>query len=523
MTSKLDAVVIGAGANGLVAAAALGRAGLRVLVLERGDTVAGQAGLIEFASGFFAAPLAIEPGWVPPVVQRGLRLEPLETTTPESPFAVLVAPGELLALPRDPMRAADTIRRHSPMDAAKWPAFVEQLHRLAEFLGAVYQLPAPDIDTARVREAWPLLRLARTFRRLGREDMTELLRMLPMPVQQLAEDWFDCEPLRAAIAAAGIRDIQHGPRSGGTGFVLLHYLVGAAAGCVRRSGVWHGGLDAFSAAVARATPRRVTIRTGARVTRIMVADDAVTGVVLDTGEEIQAPRVISAADPVRTLLGMVDPVWLDPELLLALRNVRFRGCTAFVLYALDGLPDVPGVENPTETLSGIVSLTPATDALERAADAVKYGSVPQRPHVEITVPSLRSHDLAPEHHHVLVARVHYTPYQLRDGEWDAARKDALAQTVTAALEDAIPCLTSRMLHRSTLSPRDIEERFALTEGAATHGELGLDQILFMRPVPGLGRYETPIAGLYLCGAGSHPGPGVLGGPGWLAARRVLGR
>lgn len=522
-SSPFDAIVIGAGTNGLTAAAALGRAGLRVLVLERRDTVAGQASVLEFAPGFRAAPLGLEAGWVPPAVHSGLGLRGLDRTQPDTPFTVALSSDEFLALPRAAERAKEAIRRYSPSDAAQWPVFTGRLRKLAGFLEQLYRLPAPDIETASVRDAWPLLGLARAFRGLGREDMTEFLRILPMPVYDVAEEWFESGPLRAAIAACGVRDLRQGPRSGGTGFVLLHHLVGATEGCVRGRGAWRARADDFTDAAEWAARRHgVTIRTDAEIARILVDDDAVSGVVLANGEEIAATHVLSAADPARTLLGMVDPVWLDPELLLALRNVRFRGCTSYVLFALDALPELPGAGGASALLQGVVSLTPEVDMLERAADAAKYGTMPERLHVEITAPSLLWPELAPAGQHVLVARAQYAPYRLRaGGSWDAARADALADAVTATIENFVPCIAARVLHRATLTPRDLEERYALTEGAATQGELALDQILFMRPVPGLARYKTPIHGLYLCGAGTHPGPGVAGGSGWLAARQVL--
>jgi phytoene dehydrogenase-like protein len=523
MTAAYDAVVIGAGANGLVAAAALARTGVRVVVLERADTVAGQSRTVEIAPGFGAPPLGMDGAWLPPAVQRGLDLRGLERTHPAVPLTVALAPGEFLSLPTDAARAAEGIRRYSTRDAAAWPAFAGRLRRLAGVLEELYQLPAPDIDTTSVREIAPLLGLARRLRRLGRQEMTELLRLLPMSVQQLAEEWFEHDGLRAAVGACGVQDSRHGPRAGGTGFVLLHHLVGAPQGCLRGRGVWRARPDQFTqAAEASARQHGVTIRTAAEVARILVDDDAVAGVALADGEEIRTRRVLSAIDPARTLLGLVDPVWLDPELLLALRNVRFRGCTAFVLYALDALPELPGLDDAGTALAGVVSLTPDLDTLERAADAVKYGRVAERPHIEITAPTLHWPALAPDGRHVLAARVQYAPYRLRDAAvWDDARAEVMADAVTAAIEDVAPCFSTRVLHRRTLTPRDLEERFGLTEGAATHGELGLDQILFMRPVPQLGRYATPIDGLFLCGAGTHPGPGIAGGPGWLAARRVL--
>jgi phytoene dehydrogenase-like protein len=342
-------------------------------------------------------------------------------------------------------------------------------------------------------------------------------------VHQLVEDWFDSAPLRAALAAGGTQNIRQGPRSGGTTFVWLHHLVGAVEGCVRGRGQWRDGPAALIAELERiARGNGVNIRTTATAARVLVKDDAVAGVALETGEEIPAPRVLSTADPAHTMLGLVDPVWLDPELLLALRNIKFRGCTAYVLYALDALPDVPGLDALAEdALRGVVSLTADIDALERAADAAKYGAISDRPHVEITLPTLHWPALAPAGTHVLVARAQYAPYRPKERDWNTPRKDALADGVTNAIDAALPCFSSRVLHRVVLTPADLEARFGLTEGALTHGEITLDQILFMRPVPGHARYAMPIDGLYLGGAGAHPGPGIPGGPGWLAAQRIL--
>jgi phytoene dehydrogenase-like protein len=253
-----------------------------------------------------------------------------------------------------------------------------------------------------------------------------------------------------------------------------------------------------------------------------VRDDAVSGVVLVGGEEIAASSVISTADPSRTMLRLVDPVWLDPEYLRAVGNIKFRGCTAVVVFALSDLPRLQGMPNPAQALASVVSLTDSLDSLERAYDAAKYGRVSVQPHIEFTVASLRWPSLAPGGKHVLVARVQYTPHDLRGGAtWDDDRSDALAETVMNAIGRVAPTFASSVLHRAVFSPDDFEARYSLTEGALTQGEITLDQILFMRPVPGWGRHATPISGLYLGGSGAHPGPGVLGGPGWLAAQRVL--
>lgn len=517
-----DVVVIGAGANGLVGASRLAQAGRRVLVVERSESAGGQGRVVSFAPGFSAAPLGLDPGWVPPKIASALGLTGLEPIAGDLPLSVLIEPGKFLNLSNDPARAATAIRAHAPGDAAKWSEFTALLSSLAGFLGELYQVPAPDIPVRPLSDALPLLSLGRKFRALGRRGMIELLRTLPLSVWELADDWFEFRPLKAAIAAGGIQDVQQGPRSGGTGFVLLHHLVGARAGAVRGRVPWKRGPGAFTeAASAAATRLSATIRFGAEVARIQVKDDAVVGVVLASGEEIAARSVLSTAGPARTMLEWVDPVWLDPEFLRDLGNVRHRGCTALCAYALEALPVFPGLSQ--EALAGTVSMTPDIETLERAADAAKYGTVSERPHVELTIPTLLWPHLAPEGKHVAVARVQYAPYRLQAGGWDHTLRDAVAQSATAAIEALAPGFRSRILHQAAWSPRDLEEQFGLREGASSQGELALDQILFMRPVAGWGRHRTPIDGLYLGGAGTHPGPGILGGAGWLAAAQMLGR
>ena len=250
--------------------------------------------------------------------------------------------------------------------------------------------------------------------------------------------------------------------------------------------------------------------------QIVVREGAVTGVVLSGGEEISAPLVVSTADAKRTLLGMIDPAWLDPDFQLAVKNVKLRGCTAYVLYAVSG-----DIADTARTFASTVSLTATTNGLEKAADAAKYGEVSAEPHIEFFAPTMRWADLAPLGSHVVVARVQYAPYHLKTGTWDKDRASALKDMVTAAIERAIPGFEASIQHRAVFTPVDIEERFGVTEGALTQGELTLDQILFMRPVPSWGHYAMPVGGLYLGGAGAHPGPGVLGGAGYLAARAAL--
>ena len=508
---KVDAIVIGAGPNGLTAAAVLAKAGRKTLVLESASEIGGHTRAIEFAPAF-RAPLSDDSGWLPPKVRKALGLA-LPTVTPEFSTSVVTSDGRLISLRTNAPAATMEIATLSQTDAARWPAFVGRMEKFAAILGDLYQLTPPDIDTKSVRQVLPMLGVGRRLRGLGRDDMIEFLRVMPMAVQDLLDDTFQSEPLKAAIAAAALRDIRQGPRSGGTTFNLLHYVVGAPAGSVRARSWFRDGPDAFATTVAAvARQNGADVRPGVSVAGIMVRDARVTGVALSTGEQIEAPLVISTADPKRTV-ALIDPVWLDPEFMLAVRNVKLRGCTAFVLFAVDG-----GIMQERRQSASMISTTSDTTTLERAADAAKYNEMSADPHVEFFTPTLRWPSLAPAGKHVITARVQYAPYGL---EWTEANVAALKEKATAAIGRVIPGFEASVVHRVALTPRDIEERFGATEGALTHGELTLDQILFMRPVPGWGHYEWPIEGLYLGGAGAHPGPGILGGAGLLAAKAAL--
>ena len=493
---RYDAIVIGAGSNGLTAATVLAKRGRKVLVIESAAEIGGLRRAIEFAPGF-RSPLDSDSGWVSPAVEKALGISYRKPVAGSR--AQAAASGDA--------------------DFQRYRELVERLGRFANVLGALYQLTPPDIDTTSPGEILPLLSVALKTKALGRKDMIEFLRVMPMSIQDLADDTLKDEALKVRLASAAIRDLRQGPRSAGTTFNLIHYMIGAPSGMDRREDWRPEGPAAFAQAVASAgRAAGVEIRTNARVERITVKDDAVTGVVLVGGEEIAASVVISTADPKRTMLSMVDPVWLDPEFMLAVKNIKMRGCAAFVLYGTRDLQTETGKDfvNP-------VSLTQSTVALEKAADAAKYGEISENPHVEIFSPSVRWSNLAPAGKAVLAARVQYAPYALKAGQWDRASADLIEKKATAAIEKAIPGFASRIEQRAVLTPRDLEEKFGVTEGALTHGELTLDQIMFMRPVPGWGHYEMPVRGLYLGGAGAHPGPGILGGAGLLAARAVLRR
>jgi phytoene dehydrogenase-like protein len=360
-----------------------------------------------------------------------------------------------------------------------------------------------------------MLGLGRKVRSLGRDGILDLLRTLPMSVADVLDETFEHAALKGLVASAGVSRIVQGPKSGGTAFLFLHYHVGAPEGAICSRLIARGGLGAVANAFAKAA--RVAgaeIRTEAAVSRVAVTEEGVTGVVLENGEELTASTVLSTTDPRATLHGLVDPIYIDPELSQAIGAVKYRGATAKVNLVLDGLPSLPA-----DLLRGALVVAPDISYLERAYDAAKYGSISEHPYLEARIPTLHDASLAPAGRHVMSVLVQWVPYRLRSGTWDAARRDGVGDLVVRTLGDVLPGFANRVIACQVLTPRDIEERYGATEGNLTHGELTLDQVLFMRPVPGLSRHATPISGLYLGGPGTHPGMSI---PSAMRAAHAIG-
>ncbi|HEX9633199.1 MAG TPA: NAD(P)/FAD-dependent oxidoreductase [Gemmatimonadales bacterium] len=481
----LDAVVIGAGADGLVAAHYLARAGKRVFVLERRD----------------GNPPWPDAGWTPPRVVRELALarHGLRTAAPDPWLAVPLPDGGRLELWRDVRKSADAIRRLSPRDAERWPAFCERMARLARLLEALYAAPPFDPLSRAPADLWRLALTGLRARRLGRQGMLDLLRLLPMPVQDLLDDWFESDVLKGAVGAAGILHLKQGPRSGGTAFGLLHHHVGSPPGVFRPPSSNLGRvLESLPGVEVRRGDRAV-------VARIAVRDGRVTGVVLAHGEEIAAPCVISEADPRTTLCDLLEPGWLDPDVVGAVRHVRCRGVTARVMLTLDR---APGFE--------VLAVAPSLDYLERAYDHAKYGRISEQPYLEA-----RHEAGSNAGEHRVTVHAQFAPYAPADGGWDAARREALGDRGVRTLAEHVPALSDTVVSRTVLAPPDLEAAWGWPEGQPYHAELALDQVLFMRPMPQLSAYRAPVGGLYLCGPAMHPGAGIAGAAGANAAKVVL--
>jgi phytoene dehydrogenase-like protein len=529
-----DAVVIGGGHNGLVAAAYLARAGLRVLVLERRASVGGTVGTVLVRRGVRAPAVFPTVGRLHPSVARDLRLADHGLRL-VAPAVALVAPqpeGPAVVFERDAEATAVRLAAFSAADAAGFLAIDRRVRALARLVAVLNATAPPDLRDPDLEGVLAGLQLGRAFRSLGRTDGRALLRWLPMAIADALADDVPAEPVRAALAWAGLRYAAFGPRSAGSTAWLLAQVAGTGAGVVGETVYARGGPGALAEALAAAVRAfGGEIRTEADVVRVLEADGRAVGVVLASGEEIRAPIVVSALDPKRTLLDLLDPVVVGPELRWRVGNLRTAGSTAFVRLVLRRLPRIPslaragGADDGAERLLRGRILVGATSlaALETAFDASKYGRWSASPMIEATIPSLVDPSLvegARAGTHVLHAVVQWAPQRLRDGDWRADWA-ALVEAVVAAFEAVAPGFGDLVGASQVVTPADIEAEYGLSGGHVLHVEPGLDAFFLWRPLLGWASHRLPVAGLYLGGPGAHPGGGVTGLPGRNAARAVL--
>ncbi len=512
---KADAIVIGAGTNGLTAATLLAKAGRKVVVLERRDRVGGLAALEEFHPGYKSPGLLLDTIGVRAEVVASLKLERhgLVLLPTEPPVYAPKLGGAGLLLHRDPARAQAEIRAHSPNDAERYPRFRAFIDRVRGLIGRLLNEPPPDLKAPSASELWDLARTAIALRRLGADDMLELIRLAPMCVADWLNGWFESELLKAALAGPALHGTFMGPWSPGTTATWL------LAECSAGRAVRGGPAALVSALQSAARAAGVEVRLNATVERIRVSGGRATGVSLAGGEALEAPIVAASCDPKRTLLELVPAGEVAPRLGSAIRNFRARGTSARVHLALSAPLEFDG--RPGQRFEA-ARTGESLDGLERAFDAIKYRRFSTPPLLEIRVPTVSAPDLAPPGHHVVSVLVHFAPAGL-EGGWTDERREALGDSVVGELSRHASRVRTTMVAREVLSPADIEKRYGITGGHIYHGEHALDQLLFLRPAPPCARYATPIEGLYLCGSGSHPGGGVTCAPGALAARAILDR
>jgi phytoene dehydrogenase-like protein len=522
-------LIIGGGHNGLTAAFYLAKGGLRPVVLEARDTVGGGAITGEHR-GFKVPTLAHHMSLSADVVRdMDLPSHGLRVLRPAIDVYAPASNGAALAIYGDAARTRDAIRRVHPKDADAFPAYTQTMHEVSGVLARLLGSPAPGINDTEGRDLLGLLKAGRAFRRLGRKNAYRLLRWGPMPVADLLREWFESDVVCAALAGPAVSGTMLAPRSAGSGLVLLlREATSSMAGPLWRAAGGPGALTQAIAAAARAAGAE--IRTGTRVEQILVSNQRVSGVVAN-GQRIEAAAVLSAADPKTTFLRLMDPMDLTPDFLTKIRNYRASGTVAKVNLALSGLPAFAGLPGSghyepqgaapaaAELLSGRIHIGPSMDYMERAFDCAKYGEMSAEPWLDVTIPSILDPGLAPLDAHVMSIYAHYAPFALRGTDWPTSR-NLLLDRVLDTLERFAPGVRRLIVAAEVISPADLESTYGFHGGHIYHGELTLDQVLSMRPLLGYSRYRGPVAGLFLCSGGTHPGGFMSGGSGKLAAREV---
>ena len=522
--NRYDDIVIGGGHNGLIAAAYLARAGRNVLVVEKNERVGGATYSEEILPGFTVTVFSYVVSLLRPQIihdldlaGHGLRLQALDGTfTP-------LRDGRALTRWHDPAKTRESLLQFSRRDADNYPLFGLRMHQLSRGIRELLTMTPPRVGSVRPKELRGLVELATHFSGLGDRRFHELARLMTAGAADYLDRWFETEALTATMAASGIVGTFLGISSPGTAYVLLHHYMGEIDGASRSWGFQRGGMGAVADTLANAAVSfGAEIRTNAGVERILTSGGRAAGVVLEGGEEVFADQVGSSVDPRRTFLGMLDADELPGEFVETIRRYRFQGSSGKVNLALDALPDFTALPRPGPHLRGAISISPDRETLERAYDDAKYGRFSRKPFLDVMIPSLLDPGMAPPGKHVMSIFVQYAPYHLNgeDGDWDAQR-DAFGDEVIRTLAEYAPNLPDIILERQVLTPLDIERRTGLTEGNIFQGELGLDQLFFLRPAAGWAQFHTPIRGLFLCGSGAHPGGGVMGTPGKLGAEAML--
>ena len=520
-----DAIVVGAGHNGLTAAAYLAGAGLATLVLERREMVGGCCVTEEIAPGCRASTTSYIASMLRPTVIRdldlashGLRMAPCDPG-----LCVPFADGTVLPWWADRERTVAEFSKISAHDASTFVRIDEQLKKLARYLQPFFLEPPPD-PSARGLAGWiELLRVGKRFRGISGEETGQLVSFLTGSLGDFLDRHYESEKIKTMFLANNLYGKHGGPYDGGTALGLLFHLLSGGDGEIQGFyGHVIGGMGAITQALASAGQKRgVEIRVSSPVAKIDAREGRVRGVVLQDGTEIAARMVLSNADPKRTFLGLVDAKELPGDFRQAIQGIKMAGPCAKVNFVLTEEPRVTGMPRDwTLSQRALFTLVPSLEFAERCYDTSKYGEIPEELWVDCVVASNADHTLAPEGKHVMTSFIQYVPYRLRQGTWDENR-ELLGDRVVKKIAEFAPNVPRSIIARQVLTPLDLERTYGLTEGNIFHGDLSLEQLFFMRPVPGWSQYRTPVVGLYLCGAGAHPGGGVTGAPGYNAAHQAL--
>jgi phytoene dehydrogenase-like protein len=517
-----DAIVIGAGHNGLIAAAYLSRAGKKVVVLERNDRVGGATVTREIFPGYRFTEFSYVVSLLRPDIIRdlelprhGLKILPLPSTvTP-------MDNGDYLAAWDDHDLTRREIYRHSPRDAEAVDEYSRVMARAAKAIKPMLSVVPPDPSSMSWRDLAGLLKLGRIGASMSEQERYRIAKLMTQSAGDLLDEWFEFDPLKGTKSASGIIGTFLGPRSPGTAYVLLHHYMGEIDGAFRAWGFAKNGTGGIAEAIATsARALGVEVRLGAPVDKVIVQGGRATGVALANGDELRAKVVMSAVDPKRSFLQFLEPKHLPDEFVQAIRNFRVRGSSGKVNLALSELPQFTCLPGDGPLHRGAISFSPSIDYIERAYDDAKYGNFSQRPYIDSIIPSMIDRDMAPPGHHVMSCFVQYAPYDI-EGGWDDAKRDAFGEAVISTIERHAPNIRRAIVGKQVITPKDIEDTAGITGGNIFHGELLLHQLFFLRPAPQWADFRTPLPGYYYGASGAHPGGGIMGANGQLAAMEVL--
>ncbi len=521
---RYDAIVIGGGHNGLVAAAYLARAGRRVLVLERRELLGGCAVTEEIWPGYRVSTAAYLTSLMQERVIRDLELERFgyRVDAKDPAFFSAFPDGRHFFMWQDRAQTLAEMARFSKHDAEVYPAYEDRLERLSQVVERLLLTTPPQFPPRGIGDFLDYLRVAGRMRGLNAAEFVALVKIFTQSAAEFLDEWFESEQIKVTLVTDGVIGANGGPRSPGTAYILLHHCMGGVGG---HRGLWgfvRGGMGAVSEAIASsARAQGAEIRTSAAVSRILVRSGRAYAVVLENGDEIEGGAIASNLDPKLTFLRLLEERDLDPEFAAAIRHFRIEGTSCKINLALAGLPEFtahPGAPGPHHRAT--IHICPSIEYVERAWDDAKYGRPSARPLLELTIPTMYDPSLAPAGKHVMGIFLQYAPYTLRDATWEEQR-EPFGDRVIGLIEEYAPNIRQIIEQRQVLTPLDLERRFGITGGNIFHGEMSLDQMFVMRPVAGWARYRTPIRQLYLCGSGAHPGGGVMGAPGYNCAREML--
>ncbi len=521
---KYDAIIIGGGHNGLVTAACLARAGKKVVVLERREVLGGCAPTEELWPGHRVSTGAYLVSLLQDRIVQELELERFGyRAVPKDPSFFSVYPdGRHLFFWRDEKRTLEEVAKFSKRDAESFPKYEAYIERLARIVESLLLVTPPELPPRKASDMVDYLKLLAKFRGVDRRDIAGLVKIFTQSAADLLDEWFESPEIKVTLATDGVIGANGGPRSAGTAYILMHHCMGGVGG---QRGLWgfvRGGMGAVSEAIANsARSKGAEIRTNAPVARVLVEAGRAVGVVLENGTQLRAAVVASNLDPKSTFLGLVGASNLDPEFRSQIERFRVEGTSLKMNLSLEGLPDFkafPGTPGPQH--GATMHICPSIEYVERAWDDAKYGRPSRNPLIEMTCPTYYDPTLAPKGRHIMGIFLQYAPYTLQGATWDELR-EPYGDRVLEVISEYAPNMREIVRERQVLSPLDLERRFGIAGGNIFHGEMSLDQMFFMRPVIGWAKYKTPVAGLWLCGSGAHPGGGVMGAPGYNAAREIL--